>query len=643
MISGLSIYAQDSFNSESYIVTKSDLELNSYSKDSTANALVIYEKGNSYIDKNTFKLIFEHQQKLKILTRDGFDKATITLYLYNSDGRKEKVEDIMAITHNSVNGQDVKTQLDKSQIFTEKYNDNYTLVKFTLPKVQEGSVITYSYSIESPFIYKFKGWDFQDDIPKLYSEYNTSIPANYEYNIKLVGSLPLVKNESNRHIECIRLNNGGSADCFTSIYAMEDVPAFIDEDYMTTRENYLASIDYELKIFRGFDGTVENITKTWKTADDELKSDPNIGRQLVKNVSSNVSIADSVLTESNLYKKAKGIFEYVQSNFVWNGEYSIYNNSSVKDLIKNKSGNVAEINILLHNLLDDNGINVYPVLVSTRNHGLPTKIYPVISDFNYLIVQAEINNKIYHLDATDPYLSFGMLPFRSLNQYGRKLDFKNGSDWIDIIPSKRSTISRKVQLEINSEGLISGSLNANSTGYHALSKKEAYFDNPTNYYKTNKDDYPDLDIINHEVEHKDKTSFNFVEDMEFEYVAEDLGGVIYLDPFVFKFFKENPFKLQERTYPIDFGYKDSFLYNLNLFVDESYEIIEVPKPLNAKLPNNSGELVFKVLKNGNNIRIYYKVDFDKEVYEREYYSYLKKFMNEVVNSENNSLIVIKKK
>ena len=88
--------------------------------------------------------------------------------------------------------------------------------------------------------------------------------------------------------------------------------------------------------------------------------------------------------------------------------------------------------MLLYNLLSEQDINVTPILLSTRNNGLPTKIYPVISDFNYIIIRAIINGKQYFLDATNKYLEFGQIPFRCLNQYGRLLDFKKGSKWIPI-------------------------------------------------------------------------------------------------------------------------------------------------------------------------------------------------------------------
>lgn len=638
------LLAQENFSSEDYSVTRLDLETNTFKKDTTANALVIYEFGNSFIDNETFDLNFEFKQKLKILNRKGYDKATISIHLYNSDKSKEKVSKITATTHNLIDGKIERTILDDDQIFTERYNDNYTLVKFSMPNIKEGSVLTYSYTMESPFIYKYKSWEFQDDIPKLYSEYHTSIPANYEYHIKLVGQLSLHKNESERKHRCVEGGNGAYADCFNSIYVMKDIPAFIEEDYMTASKNYLSRIDYELKIINRFNGFTENITKTWETADKELKYDENIGKQLKKNISSSVALNDSIINEPDNLKRAIGIYKYVQSNFKWNKRNSIYNESSVKDLIKEKSGNVAEINILLHNLLDEYGVEVYPVLMSTRNNGFPTKIHPVISDFNYLIVQAIIGNKSYLLDATDEYLSFGELPFRCLNQYGRKLDFKNGSEWIDIAPEKVSTLLYKAELDLNEDEILSGYINSTSRGYHALPLKKAYFSNKQNYVKYFNEKNESIEIIEHTTQNKDKTDYTFIEDFEIEMIPETVGNNLYINPFIFKFFEENPFKLQERTYPIDFGYKDAYMYNLSINLGKFYEIVEMPEAKNIVLPYNAGQVIFDAKLEDNKARVFFKISFNKAIYEPEYYNYLRDlFMSNIVDIQNNSLIVIKKK
>jgi hypothetical protein len=636
--------SQSPFNSESFRVTLSDIETNTFEKDSTANAIVIYEGGNSYVDPSEYDLRTEVKRKIKILKREGFDKATITIYLYNNKSSAERVEDIFATTYNKIDGEVIKTQLEKTAVFNEKYDDNHTIVKFTLPNVKEGSVITYSYKLKSRFMFNYKGWDFQDDIPKIYSEYKTSIPANWIYNIKLIGFKPLDISTSALKKNCLEGSGGATADCSINHYAMKDIPAFIEEDYMTHKSNYLARIEYELQTFQGFDGVVNDYSKTWKTVDSELKSEPSIGRQLSKSLNDKDFLNETIINEVNILKKAQNIYKYVQDHYTWDGEFEIFQGHTVKDLIKNKSGNVSSINIFLHNLLEACEIDVKPVLLSTRNNGFPTKLFPVISGFNYLIVQATIDNKTYLLDATDDFLSFGEIPFRCLNSYGRLLDFKNGSQWIDFKPTKRSTVQYKVDLKIdNKNGTMAGTIDARKAGYHAHHVKKAYYSNSASYIENLQDKFPIGEISNHSVKSEDKTSYDFYEVYDIEYQMEMTTNNIYLNPFYIKFFKENPFKLQERTYPIDFGYEDTYNYLFDLNVGDNYAIIEKPTDIVLRLPNKKGQLFFSSKIIDNSIKMQFTVTFKEAIYGTEYYPYLKKFLSKIIDIQNNSLILLKKK
>ncbi|MFD1613665.1 DUF3857 domain-containing protein [Gelatiniphilus marinus] len=636
-------FSQTENKSYNYRVSLNELKMTSYEKDSTANALVLFEHGNSYIDNNDYTLKTEEKRKIKILNREGFNKANVTIYLYNNDNRKEKVKNIVATTYNLVNGKVTTTKLKEVDIFEEKYNDNYTLVKFALPNIKEGSVINYSYTIQSPFKFKYKGWAFQSDIPKLYSEYNTSIPANWEYNVKLVGGKKLFKNEQDIKKNCLSGSRGASADCTISTYAMKDVPAFIEEDYMTSKSNYLARIEYELKIFKDFEGNINNYTKTWKTTDREFRTDKDIGKQLSKSINLEDFLSETSINETDLYKKAEAIYKYVQENYTWNGDYKIFKDVSVKDLIKNKSGNVSSINILLHNLLKEADIDVKPVLISTRDHGFPTKIYPVISDFNYLIVQVTMDNKTYLLDATDPYLSFGEIPFRCLNSYARLMDFKNGSQWVDLEPNKLSKIQIKAELNIDENENITGTISSKKTGYHALNSRKKYYQNSDSYVTNLEDKYPNIDISNHKVISEGKTNPDFIETYAIAYNSDETGDNIYLNPFFTTFFKENPFKLQERTYPIDFGYKDTYYYILKLNFGDNYTASELPKNSRFTLPNNKGSVLFTNVLNENAVSMMFKISFKDAVYPAEYYPYLKAFMSNIVDIQTKSLILLKKK
>ncbi len=636
-------FSQSDNNTYNYRVNLNELKMKSYAKDSTANALVLYEYGNSFIEQDHFDLVTEEKHKIKILNKEGFDEANITIYLYNNGRSSEKVNHIIATTYNLVDNNVVKTKLDNKDIFREKYDDNYTLVKFTMPNVKAGSVITYSFTRSSPFKFKYKGWNFQSDIPKLYSEYRASIPGNWLYNTKLVGAKKLFINESVIKNNCLNGRGGSYANCSLSTYAMKDIPAFIEEDYMTSKYNYLARIEYELKTVTGFDGAKTNYAKTWKTVDKEFKTDKDIGRQLNKSIKLEEHLSADIINEKDKLKKAQAIYNYVQDQYTWNETYKIFEEVSVKDLINNKSGNVSSINILLHNMLKKSGVDAKPLLLSTRGNGFPTKIYPVITDFNYLAVQVTINDKQYLLDATDDYLSFGEIPFRCLNSYGRLMDFKKGSQWVDIVPKDLSTVQYKAELNLDDNEGITGKISSKTTGYHALNKRKRYFQNRDAYISALKDHYSDTEITNFEMVKGGKTDSEFVEAYNVEYHADDTGDIIYLNPFFTKFFTENPFKLQERTYPIDFGYKDIYYYALRLNLGENYSLLEKPKDARFALPNNKGSVILSVAAQGNYVNILFKINFNDSIYNPEYYPYLKEFMNKAIDIQNNSLLLLKKK
>lgn len=619
-------------------VSKSDLELQDYAKDSTANALVIYDYGNSFIDKESFWLRVQIEQKIKILKRDGIERGEFEVKLYKGKSSKEKISKIKGATYNLENNKIVKTELKSSAIFEEE-NEDYTLVKFVLPNVKVGSVITVSYETQSRFISKFQPWYFQGPDPTLYSEYNTSIPGNYEYNIKLVGGLPLDTNDSKIEENCIKVGNGGSANCIISKYVMKNIPAYKAEGYTTTALNYLARIEYELSVIRRFDGGVDKITKTWEDVEGELRTDQNFGRQLSKKSLAKNVLPESISSMENNLIKAKAIRQYVLDNYTWNGKVERYD-VSVKNLLKENSGSVFEINLFLENLLTYEGFKVFPVLISTRSRGLATKIYPVLTEYDYVILKATIEGKDYFLDATDPYLSFGELPFKCLNQYGRLFDFENNSYWEDIAADTQSIIRHRVYLNAFEDEMFSGDIQSVYTGYQAHDLKEKYHKNPSAYKETKINSNPNFNIDKHEVIDFDITNYDFKEKINISLEPEYIGNKIYLNPFVIKFFKENPFKLQERTYPIDFGYEDSYSFIMLIDLGEKMKIIETPESINYALPNKMGTFLFNVQSNNNQLTIFFKINFNEAIYPSELYGYLKSFMNKVVETQNNTMIVL---
>ena len=153
-------------------------------------------------------------------------------------------------------------------------------MKFAIPNVRVGSVIEISYELESPFIFNFRNWEFQSDIPKIKSEYWATIPGNYLYNISLRGYLKLTKNENILIKDCFTPGGGGTADCSRYKWEIDNVPAFVEEDYMTEKSNFVSMINFELSEVDYIDGRKDRVTKEWKDADQELKSSDRFGVQL---------------------------------------------------------------------------------------------------------------------------------------------------------------------------------------------------------------------------------------------------------------------------------------------------------------------------------------------------------------------------
>lgn len=638
----VSILAQESGFLAEFRVSEKDLQNNIYAKDSLVSALVIYESGKSYITQSDYGVVTEYKKKVKILNPEGYKYATIKVFLHKGTSDFEKIRKIKATSYLKENGKVQVIELDKDHIFKENVNEHYDAVTFTLPNIKTGSVFTYSYTLESPFIFNYHEWEFQDEIPKVYSEYKTSIPANYNYNIKLVGLKKLDENTSDVDRDCFTYGTA-SADCAKSLYVMKDIPAFIEEDFMTAKENYLSKIEYELMQVNYFDGRVDDITKSWRDADREIRM-RSLGGELRKFSSVKNLLNEETVSEKDQLIKAKKIFEYVQQNYVWNKEYSLFHDISVKKIVKEKSGSIGSINCLLHNLLKKNGIEVYPVISSTRNNGVPTKLFPVLSEFNYLLVKVKIDGKEYLLDASDTYVSFGQIPFRCLNSYGRQIDFKKGSEWVSLESKKSSMNYVSLNLKFTDLSTVTGILKTGFSGYHTLLKKKEYYPNPEAYLNKMEDDNVDLEVLKYEIKSNglDDDKFQEIIELKKEFQIET-GNVIYLDPFFFKFFTANPFKLQNRTYPVDFGYKDSYLYTLSLDVGEFYQFGDVPKDYTLVLPERKAEVTYNSVVTGSKIDLRFKINFKESEYSPVLYEGLKKLMEKAVSTQLNSIIVLNKK
>lgn len=124
--------------------------------------------------------------------------------------------------------------------------------------------------------------------------------------------------------------------------------------------------------------------------------------------------------------------------------------------------------------------------------------------------------------------------------------------------------------------------------------------------------------------------------------SQKIDNTIYFNPFNFRFFEENPFNLEKRTYPIDFGYKDSYAYSALIHIPKGYTVSELPEQKTISLPGKGGSLLFSANQVSDQIvNIQCRLVFPLSIYTPEYYEGLKKFFNEILAVQDQSIIVLK--
>ncbi len=627
-------------------LTYAEKSFKNFDKDSTASAIVLYEKGDNYfkVINQRIQLVKIYHVKIKILKEEGFDQADISIPYYHTKNTAEKVTEIKAITHNGPQ----QTFLSSNKIFTNDLSERVSEKRFTFSGVKKGSILEYRYKLISPYLYKLDGWEFQSSIPKLYSEFNAKIPGNYQYNRTLVGKLGLSTNDASIKEDCFYVDGyPNPADCEVLKYIMKDIPAFKkDESYMLSASNYISRLDFELSTHLQLNGIIDKYTRSWEDVDKEFKTDKDIGRQLTKKGFFEKNVPETLLTEGDAITRAKNIYTFVQQHFTWNGRHSTYGKARVKDAFNAKKGNAWEINMSLINLLNAGGIKTNLMLTSTRNNGLPKKTHPVMSDFNYVIAKVDIGGKDYLLDATDKYMPFGMLPFKVLNHFGRVMDFKNDSYWYDIRPVRDSKHQIRATMKFNvDDGTAEGILDVVTKSYNGINTNEKLDEHGEDDYlelieQNIEGDFEITDYKKNEAKSTDRMVLE-----RFSFQIDNLLGkdVVYINPFLVRFFNENPFITEERNFPIDFGYPRTYRYQINIEIPEGYVVKDLPEKVAFALGDNkAATFQFDRQQTPKNISFLFNLVLNKSYFEDTDYKFLKELFKQVTNIQKNSLLVLKK-
>jgi hypothetical protein len=642
-------------------ISPSDFVITSPLIDTNANAVTLFDVGSSGFEGNTdgwFSIITKRHCRIKILNKNGFDAADIIIRLYKADnvgGGEEKVTDLKGATYNLENGNIVTTKLESKSVFTETVDRYRTKKKFTFPELKEGSIIEFSYTISSDFLFTIQPWIFQNQYPCIWSEYETSIPDFFNYAIIPQGSLNyfLSKNEDGREEDfniIDRRQMGGTfgkSDRYTikgrlqnHKWIMKDIPGMKAESFTTTIKNYIARIEFQLSQYRFPNTLPKSIMSTWPVINAELLGHEHLGAPINRpNEWLNDEMKPIIEGAKNKSEVAYKIYEYVRDNFVTKSEGILLSEgTSLKDVFKKKNGCVADINLLLITMLRHEGIPAHPVILSTRENGITHPLYPLMDRFNYLICQAEINDRIVYLDATEPNLGFGMLPISCFNGSARVIS-KTPSEIILTSDSVRENKTTTIFITNDDKGKPIGSYTSTLGNYASLDlRNELAKTQKDVYFKTLAASYPsEIKVENLIIDSLKKYEAPVGISYDLKLNLGD-ADILYLNPMLNQGVKKNPFKSSQRLYPIEMPYVPNETFILNMEIPKGYKVEELPKSIRLRLNSEDGMFEYIISEQDHHIQLQCRLVLSKAYYQTEDYQTLRDFYTAVIKQESEQIV-----
>lgn len=611
-----------------------DLRSDKSEKYPDAHAEILYRSTHFNIDfkGNMYQKVVN---RVKIYNREkAADYLDHEIILYDDKkGSVETLTDLKAYTYNYENGGIVTTKVSRDEKYRSKEDRNYNVTKFAFPNVKNGSVVEYSYQIMTPFLNSTPKIMIEREIPVRYSEFIMDYPTVLSYNINYKGNLA----PSHRVVEEKRMYG----DLYkTYRFGFENIAPYVNERYVLNNQNYRTGIKAELNAAR-FENDVKFFANSWQDIRKRLYEHQAFGLELKKmNLVENILPAD-ILSMRTPLEKADAILKFVQKNYTWNNENSVFTDKGIKNLLSTKVGNSADINLLLTQLLQTAGLKADPVVLSTVDWGMLLAYSPSISQLNYVVASVSDNGKIHLLDAAQKQSEIDMIAPQALNYSGFIMTPKEAVEINMRYPYRSKTIL-SVDAIMNPDGTFGGNFKDRDTKLYAMMVNSRYNSDKAGFASSYKDTYkfPITNLKQGVQDNNDfETSFDFTSDS----FVDAIGSKLVFNPLLFLYSQNHNFDQKEpRKAPLEFYSAYDRTKKVTITIPDNFEFQNVPKSKKFRTDDNALQYSYVVTQNGNKLTVETTVSIDDSVYPKEYYPAFVQIFNNITKQEAQVVTVVKK-
>jgi len=591
--------------------------------DSSASAVVLYDIGYSYFNLS-YACFFERKVRIKVLNDEGLEWGDVSL-VFNKEYDQE-IDRIKAFSY-TLNGKKIeRTELDKDQVFEETLYDKVRVKKFVIPGLSKGSILEYSYRkrVDSPFL--MPDWKFHKSIPVMYSEYKMKIPNNFSYNTIVKGVDTLTTSSVESYLD----NRAGGVSLTIS---KENLPAVKPLPFINSTDDFITEIYNQLVRAEFIGSPVRKFNNSWEKVADEMRDHPSIGKQRL-NGDMKKKVDELVVGIEDPIEKARIIYNYVGGTIKWNGFYGLVTDEGIRDAFEKNSGNAVDINMMAMEMLRHAGLKADYALISTKKNGKIIVSYPIINQFNHIVVILQTDEKLYLLDATEGIRPLGLPPVKDLFRSVFVVKDKSHG-WLSSAPEVKTSRVLFIDQKFEPNGKVLNKISGRLKGYFT---EEMDSDEDVESI-IDKDNGFELDSLFSEKKNDANNTMTF--DLQGHIQNEgylNREELIYYNPFKILKLTDNPFVEKERSFPVyfPFPYQDQIVMNIE--IPEGYEIEELPKPSLIKIGNNlaSSKFITQVL--GGKITLILNISINQKQYEVKNYPAVQQLFDRFVSSKEQQIV-----
>lgn len=642
-------------------VSKEELMEKSNSNDPDAEAAILYREHKTdfkYSENGGFYIVTDVFERVKIYNPKGFDWGTVEVILYEESNRnKEVITGLKGYTYYmDGSGKIQEEKLRKEGIFEEKLNKYRSSTKFTMPALKEGCVIEYEYSITSPFISNIDTYTFQESIPVNNVHLSFRAPEYFNYKMHRKGWLTYDVKESTRPRSMDYRYTRSSLDTKSvvgntvtqtvkfneNVYEVDlsNIPALKKEKYAGNMKNYTAALNFELSYTKFPQAPLEMYATDWESVSEKIYKSENFGGQLNRTRYFEDDVDALLAGKTTPNDKMIAIYEFIKNKMNWNKYIGIYADEGVKEAYKSGVGSVGDINLMLTSMFRYAKLNAYPVLVSSKANGIP--LFPTRNGFNYVISAVQVNDGFVLFDATNKNGVPNILDEDLLNWQGRLIKEDGTSSWVGLQPSEVCQSAYIVNASLEADGSFSGETKGQYTGNKGLEARKKYDGMIPS--EVAKEFQPKRgQILNVSFENMDNPYESLKVNYNFDATdwLEDINGSYYLSPMFFYSIDENPFKLEERNYPIDYSYPSKERYIFSIDIPEGYQVESVPESVNLVVGENDFGFKYIFSQRGNKLQLLVDFSVNIAMVNPVNYEEVKAFYQAIVEKEKEKIIVSK--